>query len=69
MIYQIANLTGISSDHIVEAWSAVRDPKRKDSDVTSFSGDGIHPNIKGHGEIAQEAFMKMSLSKSYLERQ
>lgn len=31
--------------------------------------DKMLPNLAGNGEIAQEFFMKMSLSKDYLQRQ
>ena len=44
----------------------LRDPKRK---VPGIDADNVHPNLKGNGEIAQEFFMKMSLSPAYLERQ
>jgi hypothetical protein len=44
----------------------LRDSQRK---VPGIADDNVHPNLKGMGEIAQEFFMKMSLSPNYLARQ
>ena len=65
-ILKIADQTFIPRDHIVNAWSMLRDPRRK---TVAIAQDDIHPNVKGMGEIAQEFFMKMSLSPNYLEKQ
>ena len=64
-IKKIANQTSISDNHIVNAWSMLRDPKRE---VPGIDADNSHPNLKGNGEIAQEFFMKMALSPKYMER-
>lgn len=65
-IQKIASLTDIPQNHVVNAWQMVRDPQRK---VPAIAEDNVHPNLKGMGEIAQEFFMKMSLSPNYLARQ
>ena len=44
----------------------LRDTRRS---VPGIASDNLHPNLKGMGEIAQEFFMKMSLSPNYLARQ
>jgi len=41
----------------------LRDPERK---MPGMDKDKMLPNLAGNGEIAQEFFMKMSLSKDYL---
>ena len=64
-ILKIASLTEIPQYHVINAWSFIRDPKRK---VPAVASDNVHPNLKGMGEIAQEFFMKMSLSPMYLAR-
>lgn len=64
-ILKIADQTDIPREHIINAWSMLRDPRRKESGIAE---DNVHPNIKGMGEIAQEFFMKMSLSPNYLSR-
>lgn len=58
-IYMIANQTDIPKEHVINAWSILRNPDRKDVAIAS---DNIHPNLKGMGEVAQEFFNKMSLS-------
>ena len=50
----------------MNAHAIIRNPNRKDSGVAS---DGVHPNQRGMGEIAQEFFMKMSLSPAFLAKQ
>jgi lysophospholipase L1-like esterase len=65
-IKKIAHESGIPENHIVNAWQMLRDPSRK---VPGIDKDNLHPNLKGNGEIAQEFFMKMSLSADYLTRQ
>ena len=55
----IANQTDIPKEHVINAWSILRNPDRKDVAIAS---DNIHPNLKGMGEVAQEFFNKMSLS-------
>lgn len=65
-IQKIANESGIPESHIVNAWQMLRDPNRE---VPGIDKDDVHPNLKGNGEIAQEFFMKMSLSPDYLLRQ
>jgi len=50
----------------VNAHAIIRNPNRKDSGLAS---DGVHPNQRGMGEIAQEFFMKMSLSPAFLAKQ
>jgi len=67
-IYKVANLTDIPDHHVVNAWRLLRlDPQMKINEV--FNSDFMHPNLKGMGMIAQEFFMKMSLSEDYQERQ
>ena len=44
----------------------LRNPSRAPGDAF---GDTIHPNDRGHGEIAQELFMRMAFSPEYMERQ
>ena len=44
----------------------LRASNRKEAGIAQ---DNVHPNLKGMGEIAQEFFMKMSLSPNYLARQ
>lgn len=48
-ILKIASKTGIPREHIVNAWSFIRDPERKEGAVAS---DNVHPNLRGMGEIA-----------------
>ena len=68
VIYRVAKETGIPDHHVVNAWKLLRlDPDVKISEV--FNSDHMHPNLKGMGMIAQEVFMKMSLSPFYLARQ
>ena len=67
-IYKIANMTGIPDHHVVNAWKLLRlNPHMQASDAL-FSDD-VHPNAKGFGMIAQEFYMKMSLSPEFLARQ
>lgn len=63
---KIAEKTEIPRGHVINAWSMLRDPKRKEAAIAE---DDVHPNLKGMGEIAQEFFMKMSLSPNFLSRQ
>ena len=57
-------MTDIPDHHIVNAWKLLRlDPTMKISEV--FNSDLMHPNLKGMGMIAQEFFMRMSLSPDY----
>jgi hypothetical protein len=65
-IFKIANKTDIPRAHVINAWSMLRDPMRKESAIFE---DNVHPNLRGMGEIAQEFYMKMSLSPNYLMRQ
>lgn len=67
-IYKAANLTGIPDHHVVNSFALLRlnrDVAAKDY----FSDDLVHPNAKGMGVIAQDMFMKMSLSPEILERE
>jgi len=50
----------------VNAHAIIRAPNRKEPALVS---DGVHPNQRGMGEIAQEFFMKMSLSPAFLAKQ
>jgi len=60
-------MTGIPSHHVVDAWAVTRlDPN--EAAKVNFIEDGIHPNEKGSGKIAQEFFMKMSLSPEWLAK-
>ena len=68
VIYRVAKEAGIPDHHVVNVWKLLRlDPDVKISEV--FNSDHMHPNLKGMGMIAQEVFMKMSLSQQFLERQ
>lgn len=64
-IQKIASLTDIPQNHVVNAWQMIRTSRK----VAAIAEDDVHPNLKGMGEIAQEFFMKMSLSPNYLARQ
>lgn len=60
-------MSGIPNDHVVNAWKLLRlDTEMKASEV--FNSDFMHPKLKGMGMIAQEFFMKMSLSPDYHQR-
>ena len=65
-LLEIGKETGIPQEHIIDIYSMLHAPDRKEPGI---SGDGVHPNRKGMGEIAQEVFMRMSLSPQYLARQ
>lgn len=67
-IYHIANLTGIPEHHVVNGWKLLRLNPHEKADI-NLPQDSIHPNQKGMGMIAQEFYMKMSLSPQFLERQ
>jgi lysophospholipase L1-like esterase len=62
-IKKVASLTEIPPYHVVNAWSIIRDPKK-----SNVASDNVHPNAQGMGDIAQEFFMKMSMSPFYLAR-
>ena len=67
VIYQIAKESGIPDHHIIDAWSLLRlNPHIKAEDL--LSAEGMHPNHKGFGVLAQEFFMKMSLSPEFMDR-
>jgi hypothetical protein len=44
----------------------IRNPDRK---TVATAQDDVDPNLKGVGEIAQEFYMKMSLSPQFINRQ
>lgn len=62
-IQKVARLTEIPQNHVVNAWSVIRDPKKQ-----NVASDNVHPNAHGMGDIAQEFFMKMSMSPLYHAR-
>ena len=67
VIYDIAKQSGIPEHHVVDAWSLLRlNPRIKAEDL--LSAEGMHPNHKGFGVLAQEFYMKMSLSPEFLAR-
>lgn len=65
MYYNIANMTGIPEHHVVNAFQVLRlNPRVAANDF--FYIDNVHPNERGHAAIAQDVFMKMSLSPEIL---
>lgn len=66
--YKIANRSGIPDHHVVNAWYLLRlNPDVPAKDV--MQDDNVHPNLRGMGILAQDIFMKMSLSPEIQERQ
>ena len=66
--YKVAKMTGIPDHHVINAFSLLR----LNPDVAAskyFNEDGVHPNKVGMGVIAQDIFMKMTLSPEIQERQ
>jgi hypothetical protein len=58
-------MTGIPEEHVVNAWRLLRLNPHEKSVENLIPQDSMHPNKKGMGMIAQEFFMKMSLSKKF----
>ena len=67
-IYDIARHTEIPDEHVINAWKLLRQDRTEDPNKV-LDSDHLHPNQRGHGKIAQEFFMKMSLSPSFLQKQ
>lgn len=68
IFYTIANKTGIPDHHVINSWYLLR----LNFNVPAkefFIPDNVHPNLRGMGTIAQDIFMKMSLSPEIQERQ
>ena len=61
-------MTGIPDHHVINAWQLLRLNPHEKAELV-LPQDSIHPNQKGMGMIAQEFFMKMSLSPAYLAKQ
>jgi hypothetical protein len=61
IFYEIANMTGIPEYHVVNGWALMRlNPDIKARDL--MAPDNVHPQERGMGVLAQDIFMKMSLS-------
>jgi hypothetical protein len=68
IIYKIAKMNNIPDYHVINAWVVTRlNPKIAAKDF--FIEDNAHPNERGMGVIAQDIFMKMSLSPEIHARQ
>jgi lysophospholipase L1-like esterase len=67
VIYKVANNTGIPDYHVVNAWNLLRNNWHVAADQF-MQTDNTHPNLRGHGAIAQEIYMKMSLSPEIQKR-
>ena len=66
--YKVANMTGIPEHHVINAFALLRlNPNVAAKDY--FTQVSVHPNKRGMAVIAQDIFMKMSLSPEILERQ
>ena len=67
MFAEIAKQAGISQDHVVDAFTILRETPGQDwSEV--YQPDYGHLKEKGFGQVAQEAFMKMSFSQEYIQK-
>jgi len=60
MVHKVATKNGIPFDHVIQA-------DRYINNQPNTMADAIHPNEKGYGILAQEIYMRMAYSSSYMQ--